>query len=222
MRFGATIISAQMLATVATAQTLSEKAVSVLNEVCVAPTSSEGVMATGEKTAVKDNWKLIRSEAAPMPFMHNEHGVKNSFMSAWEFDLPGGSRARLYVSILRPEPPDFKYTVCLIQPEIDLDSDDLTQSIDRQFGSAVTKDMSGRFKDEKRWFFAAEKSRGNCGKEILVMLHQLSEHGKPKTLTFTDLVYPSDWPAAESTRCPNKQPVPKAEFTLGGISPGKY
>jgi hypothetical protein len=203
MRFGATIISAQMLATVATAQTPSEKAVSILNEVCVAPTSSEGVMAAGEKTAVKDNWKLIRSEAAPMPFMHNEHGVKNSFMSAWEFDLPGGSRARLYVSILRPEPPDFKYTVCLIQPEIDLDSDDLTQSVDRQFGSAVTKDMSGRFKDEKRWFFAAEKSRGNCGKEILVMLHQLSEHGKPKTLTFTDLVYPSDWPAAESTRCPN-------------------
>ena len=50
-------------------------------------------MAAGEKTAVKDNWKLIRSEAVPMPFMHNEHGVKNSFMSAWEFDLPGGSRA---------------------------------------------------------------------------------------------------------------------------------
>ena len=105
-----------MLATVATAQTPSEKAVSILNEVCVAPTSSEGRMAAGEKTAVKDNWKLIRSEAAPAPFMHNENGVKNSFISAWEFNLPGGSRARLYVSVLRPEPPDFKHTVCLIQP----------------------------------------------------------------------------------------------------------
>jgi hypothetical protein len=196
MRFGATIISAQMLATVATAQTPSEKAVSILNEVCVAPASSEGRMAAGEKTAVKENWKLIRSEAAP-------NGVKNSFISAWEFNLPGGSPARLYVSVLRPESPDFKYTVCLIQPEIDLDGDDLTQSIDRQFGSAVTMDMSGRFKDQKSWFFAAEKSRGNCGKKIILTLHQLFEHGKPKTLSFFDAVYPSDWPAAELTRCPN-------------------
>jgi hypothetical protein len=203
MRFGATIISAQILATVATAQTPSEKAVSVLNEVCVAPNSSEERMAAGEKTAAKENWKLIRSEAVPTPFLHNENGVKNSFMSAWGFNLPGGSRARLSVSVLRPEPPDFKYTVCFIQPEIDLDSDDLTQSIDRQFGSAVTKDMPGRFKDKKSWFFAAEKSSGNCGKEIFFLLHQLSEHGKPKTLAFTDFVYPSDSPAAESTRCPN-------------------
>lgn len=203
MRFWATIVSAQMLATVATAQTPSEKAVSILNEVCVAPVSSEFRMAAGEKTAVKENWKFIRSEAAPAPFMHNENGVKNSFISAWEFNLPGGSRARLYVSILRPEPPDFKYTVCLIQPDIDLDSDDLAQSIEREFGSAVTKDVSGRFKDQKSWFFVAEKSRGNCGKEILFLLHQLSDHGKPKTLIFTDFVYPSDSPAAQSTRCPN-------------------
>jgi hypothetical protein len=58
MRFWATIISAQMLATVATAQTPSEKAVSILNEVCVAPNSSEAVMAAGKKTSVKENWKL--------------------------------------------------------------------------------------------------------------------------------------------------------------------
>jgi len=203
MRFGATIIAAQMLATVATAQTPSEKAVSILNEVCVAPTSSEERMTAGEKAAVKENWKQIFSEAVPIPFMHNENGAKKSFMSAWEFNLPGGSRARLYVSILRPEPPDFKYTVCGIQPEIDLDIDDLTQSIDRQFGSSVTKDIPGRFKDEKRWFFTAEKSRGNCGKYIWVPLHQLIEQGKPKSLTFDDIVYPSDWPVAKMTRCPN-------------------
>jgi hypothetical protein len=83
--------------------------------------------------------------------------VKNTFISAWEFNLPGGSRARLYVSILRPEPPDFKYTVCLIQPDIDLDSDDLARSIEREFGSAVTKDMPGRFKDKKSWFFRGRK-----------------------------------------------------------------
>jgi hypothetical protein len=203
LRFWAVIISAQMLATVATAQTPPEKAVSILNEVCVAPNSSEAVMAAGEKTAAQENWKLIRSGPVPTPFMHNENGVKNSFISVWEFNLPGGSRARLHVSVLRPEPSDFKYTVCLIQPDIDLDSDDLTQSIDHQFGSAVTKDMSGRFKDVKRWFFVAEQSRGNCGKEILVALHQLSQHGQPKTLEFTDIVYPREWPAAELTRCPN-------------------
>ena len=204
MRFIATMISAQLLATVATAQTPSEKAVSILNEVCVAPTSSEERMATAEKTALKDNWKLIGSKATPIPFLHNENGAKDSFMSAWDFNLPGGSRARLVVSVLRRETPDFKYTVCLIQPEDDLDIGDLTQSIDRQFGSSVTKDISRRFKDEKKWFFTAEKSRGNCGKYIYVLLHQLTEHGKPKSLLFTDMVYPSDSPAAvEETRCPN-------------------
>jgi len=204
MRFIATMISAQLLVTVATAQTPSAKAVSILNEVCVAPTSSEERMAAGEKTALKENWKLIRSEAAPTPFLHNENGARDSFISAWEFNLPGGSRARLFVSVLRRETPDFKYTVCLIQPGVDLDSDDLTQSIDRQFGLSVTKDISGRFKDEKKWFFTAEKSRGNCGKEITILLHQLTEHGKPKDLMFTDVVYPSGFPAAvELTRCPN-------------------
>jgi hypothetical protein len=203
MRFWATIISAQMLAAVAIAQTPPEKVVSILNEVCVAPNSSEAVMAAGEKTAAQEKWELIRSGPAPTPFLHNENGAKNSFNSAWEFNLPGGSRARLYVSILRPEPSDYKYTACLIQPDIDLNSDDLTQSIYLQFGSAVTRDMSGRFKDEIRWFFAAEQSKGNCGKEIRVSLHQLSQHGQPKALAFTDIVYPRDWRAAESTRCPN-------------------
>ena len=89
------LAAAATAATAATAQTPSEKAVSILNEVCVAPNSSDAVMAAGKKTSVKENWKLIRSEAAPMPFMHNENGVKNSFISAWEFNLPGGSRARL-------------------------------------------------------------------------------------------------------------------------------
>jgi hypothetical protein len=204
MRFIATMISAQLLATVATAQTPSDKAVSILNEVCVAPTSSEERMAAGEKGALRENWKLIRAEATPIPFLHNENGAKDSFMSVWEFNLPGGSPARLYVSVLRRETSDFKYTGCFIQPSADLDIEALTQSIERQFGSSVTEDISGRFKDEKRWFFTAEMSRGNCGKKILVFLHQLTEHGKPKGLMFTDDVFPSGSPAAvELIRCPN-------------------
>lgn len=203
MRIGAALIaSTQLLASAATAQTPSEKIISILNEVCVAPASSEEKMAAGEKYAGKENWKLIRAEAAPMPFIHNENGVKNSFWSAWEFHLPGDSRAQLHVSILRPEPSDFKYTVCIIQPDIDLDGDDISRSIEREFGSSVTRDTSGRFRDHTNWFFVGEMSKGNCGKEIGIFLHRSSERGKPKTIMFTDFVYPGASPLAGSTRCP--------------------
>src|ERR1700753_3805510 len=111
MRLGVTLISAQMWVAVASAETLPDRVVSILKDICVTPTSSEEKMAAGEKNAVKGNWKLLRSEPAPMPMMHNENGVKNSFISAWEFDLPEGSQAQLYISVLRPEPSDFKYTV---------------------------------------------------------------------------------------------------------------
>lgn len=204
MRLWATIISAQMWVAVASAETLPDKVVSILKDICVAPTSSEEKMAAGEKNAVKENWKLFRSGPAPMLFMHNENGAKNSLERAWEFDLPEGSQAQLYISVLRPEPPDFRYTVCLIQPAIDMDAEDVSGSIDRQFGSIVTKDTSGRFRDQKDWFFTEEKSRGNCGKQIFLSLNQASNRGKPKTLIFTDFVYPADSPMAKSTRCPNQ------------------
>lgn len=204
MRFWATLISAQMWVAVASAETLPDKVVSILKDVCVAPISSEEKMTAGEKMAVKENWKLLRSEPAPMPFMHNENGVKNSFVSAWEFDLPEGSQAHLYISVLRPEPSDFRYTLCGIQPTTDMDAEDVSRSIDRQFGSIVTNDTSGRFRDQKDWFFTEEKSRGNCGKRIFLPLNQTSDRGKPKTLAFTDFVYPSGSPLANSTRCPNQ------------------
>jgi hypothetical protein len=204
MRLSATLISAQMWVAVASAETLPDKVVSLLKDICVAPTSSEEKMATGEKTAVKENWKLFRSGPAPMPFMHNENGVKNSFYSIWEFDLPEGSQGQLYISVLRPEPSDFRYTLCLVQPAIDMDAEDISRSIDRQFGSIVTKDASGRFRDQKDWFFTEEKSRGNCGKRIFLPLNQTSDRGKPKTLAFTDFVYPTDSPMAKSTQCPNQ------------------
>jgi hypothetical protein len=204
MRLWVTLVSAQMWVAVASAEALPDKVVSILRDVCVAPTSSEEKMAAGEKNAVKENWKLLRSEPSPMPFTHNETGAKNSFMSAWEFDLPEGSQGQLYISVLRPEPPGFRYTVCLIQPAIDMDAEDISRSIDRQFGSIVTKDTSGRFRYQKDWFFTEEKSRGNCGKRISLPLNQSSDRGKPKTLMFTDAVYPGDSPAAKSTRCPNQ------------------
>jgi hypothetical protein len=203
MRFGAIIIAMLMPANVAMAQTPADKVVSVLNEVCVAPTSSEGKMAAGEAHAGREQWKLLRAEAAPAPLMRNENGVKNSYFSSWEFSLSEGSRAVLSISILRPEPPNFKYTVCVIRPDIDLDADDLVQSIDRQIGSVVTKDTSGRYKSQTSWFFVAEKARGNCGKEIVFTLNQSSNRGKPKFLAFTDFVYPGGSPMDRSTWCPD-------------------
>jgi hypothetical protein len=204
MRLWVTLISAQMWVAVASAETLPDKVASLLKDICVAPTSSEEKMAAAEKNAVKENWKLLRSEPAPMPMMHNENGVKNSFVSGWEFDLPEGQQGQLYISLLRPEPSDFRYTVCIVQAAVDVDAEDISQSIDRQFGSIVTKDTSGRFRDQKDWFFTEEKSRGNCGKRIFLPLNQTSDRGKPKTLAFIDFVYPTDTPAAKSTRCPNQ------------------
>jgi hypothetical protein len=204
MRLSATLISAQMWVAVASAETVPDKIVSLLKDIGVAPTSSEEKMVAGEKNAMKENWKLFRSGPAPMLLMHNENGVKNSFESTWEFDLPEGQQTHLYISVLRPEPPDFRYTVCLIQPAADMDADDISRSIDRQFGSFVTKDTSGRFRDQKDWFFTEEKSRGNCGKQISLSLNQSSNRGKPKTLYFADFLFPADSPMAKSTRCPNQ------------------
>jgi hypothetical protein len=65
MRLWTTLISAQMWAAVASAETLPDRVVSLLKDICVTPTSSEEKMTVGEKTAVKENWKLFRSRPAP-------------------------------------------------------------------------------------------------------------------------------------------------------------
>ena len=203
MRFAITLMSTQILASVASAATLSDKIVATLKEVCVAATSSEAMMAAGERKAAAENWKLLRSGPAPMPFMHNENGPKHSFESAWDL----GAGASLYVSILRPEQPGVKYDICLVQPAADVDGDDLARAVDRQFGPTLTKDTSGRFKDQVSWFFAEEKAKGNCGKQVLFSLNQSSNRGQPKALAFTDFAYPNDrqWDVmAKSTHCPNQ------------------
>jgi hypothetical protein len=199
MRFAVTLLSTQILASAVAAETLSEKMVATLKEVCVAQTSSEAMMAAGEKTAAAENWKLLRSGPTPRPFVHNENGPKESFGSAWDL----GAGASLYISILRPEQPGAKYDICLVKPALQVDGDDLTRAIDRQFGATLTKDTSGRFKNQQTWFFAKEKAQGNCGKQIIFS----SSRGQPETLSFTDFAYPNDsqWDAiAKLTRCPNQ------------------
>lgn len=208
MRFGAVLVSAQLLALGASAETQSDRAVSILNEVCVAQTASEARMAAAEKKAAAESWQLVKSGPAPMAFMHNENGPKVAFMSSWKLD---GSQ--FYISILRPDQrPDlssevrgWKYDVCMVQPDADVDGDELADAINREFKSAVVEDKPRG--DSQTWFFGEDKAGGNCGKKLVVLLHQQSDRGKPKTLIFSDLEYPNDprWNTARNlvTGCPN-------------------
>jgi hypothetical protein len=199
MRFTAALISTQMLVSAVSAEELPEKLVSIVREVCVAATSPEAMMAAGEKAAAEGNWKLVRSGPTPAPLMHNVNGPKVSFTSGWQFGLPDGSQATLYISILRPEQPGLKYDICLLQPTADVDGDDLTRAIEIQFGSMLQK--SARFKNDQRWFFTEERIKGNCGKQISFFLNQSQDRGKSKTLLFTDFAdNDRQWPASS---CPN-------------------
>jgi len=64
----------------------SEKTVSILNEVRVAPTSSEERMAAGEKTALKENWKLNGAEDA-FPLFYVDCGVR-PYLAISTFERP--------------------------------------------------------------------------------------------------------------------------------------
>jgi hypothetical protein len=200
MRFAVAFISAQLLASAASADALSDKMVATLDSICVAPTSSEAMMAAGEKTAVAENWKLLRSGPTPMPVMHGENGPKISFQSTWDL----GAGASLDISIVRPEQLGLKYDICLIQPAANVNSEELAGAIARRFGSTLTKDTSGRFKNQEEWFFTEEKARGNCGKEITFS----RASGQPEILTFTNFAYPNDgrWDVMTklTTSCPTQ------------------
>jgi hypothetical protein len=193
MRFGAALISAQMLASVASAETLPEKMASLLQDVCVSPASSEARMAAGEKAAATENWKVIRSGPAPIVMMHNENGAKIAFENFWDLD-----GLKFYVSIVRPEMPGFRYDVCMVHSD-GIDEDDLTQAIDHKFGSAVTSDK--RYRNQRGWFFADEKARGNCGKRIYLSRSIPSE---TPALVFQDIVFPNEPASAKAsfTGCP--------------------
>lgn len=205
MRLGATLITVQMLATVAHADTLSDAVVSVFDEVCVAPSSSGGRVTAAERRASERGWKLLRSEPAPMPMIHNENGPKNSHMSAWKLNFTAGAKANLFISALASEKPDLRHTVCIVQPTVMIEAKEMSKSIERQFGSRITPDMPTRFNDPI-WFLAEDRARGNCGKQISFSLNESHDRGKPKPLLFTDFAYPSDghWAAlVQTTKCPN-------------------
>lgn len=188
------------------AETLAGRVVTLLNDVCVKPANPEAMVAAGDRLAAAEGWKVVQSGATPMPMLHHENGAKVSYTKTWDIGLSEGARLHLGVSILRPEMPGVKYSLCAAQPSVDIDRDSLRHAIDGQFGSIVTKDMSGRFTASESWFFAEEKARGNCGKQITVLLNQISSRGKPKALIFTDFAFPNngEWSGIlSSTKCPS-------------------
>jgi len=199
MRFTAALISTQLLASAVSAETLPDKVVSVLKDVCVTPTSSEAMLAAGEKLAAAENWKLVRSGPAPVPIMHNEKGEKVAFESVWELD-----GLKLYVSILRPSIPGFRYDLCMVAPDADIDVDHLSQAIHRKFGSALTSDK--RYRVRQSWLFTDEKVRGNCGKQIYFPRSSAGNAVQSIALFFSNVAYPDDpqWDTARAdfTRCP--------------------
>jgi hypothetical protein len=199
MHFCGALLSGLMFVSVASAVTLPEQIVSILKEVCAAPISPEAMLTAGEKMAAVENWKLLRSEPVPIPFMHNENGEKRSFMSAWEFGLVDGSQATLAISIVRPELPEIKkYNFCGVQLAIDIDSDELAQTVNRRLGSLLTREARDPFINEMRWFFTEEMAKGNCGKQLLLSSRS------PKSLIIVDQDYPNKEKFDLSTRCPNQ------------------
>ncbi|MEA2822062.1 MAG: hypothetical protein QOJ86_4066 [Bradyrhizobium sp.] len=205
MRFWAALLSGLMSVSVASAATLPEQIVSIIKEVCAAPISPEAMLTAGEKMAAAENWKLLRSEPAPIPFMHNENGAKKSFVSVWEFGLVDASQATLAISIVRPELPEIKkYNFCAVQPTIDIDGDELARTVNRRLGSIVTREARDPFINQMRWFFTEEMAKGNCGKQLVLFLNQQSSLGVPKSLAVIDQDYPNKEKFDLSTRCPNQ------------------
>src|ERR1700733_14748303 len=117
--------------------------------------------------------------------------------------MPGST---LSMSIMRPPLEDGrKFSGCVMQPAIEMGTNDLAERIERQFGSSVTKDVSGRYRDEADWFFTNEKAAGNCGRKITEFFPRMSDSGAPTTLMFSDIEIGKKWPAAEMTKCPSEE-----------------
>jgi hypothetical protein len=90
-----------------------------------------------------------------------------------------------------------------MQPTTEIGANVLAEQIEQQFGSSVTKDVSGRYRDQAQWFFTSEKAAGNCGRTITESFNQMSDKGTPTTLMFSDIEIAKKWPASEMSKCPS-------------------
>jgi hypothetical protein len=186
----------------ASAEPLAVRIVELMKRVCVDPRTPEAMIQAAQHLAAVEAWTLIGAAATPIPIMHNSSGPKLSFTSTWDIGSSEGSATRLSVSILRHEIEGVRYSVCTIQPSQGGNAEEFATAIEGRFGTALTADRSSHFVDSRVWFFTDQMARGNCGKQITILEHHLSEKGKPATAIFMDVGYPNDGsPAYAATRC---------------------
>jgi hypothetical protein len=188
------------------AEPTAVRLVQVFKQVCSAPTTPEGILHAGEVRASAERWKLLGSAQTPLPIMHNHKGPKISYSSAWDLDEAAPSHALLMVSIVRPEIPGVKHSVCSIVPKLDIERAVLAKTVEEQFGPVVVRDTGSRFANAWFWHFTQEKSAGNCGRQIVIHeQRELREFGQ-HALLFNDFAYPDDgnWVGARAgTFCRN-------------------
>jgi hypothetical protein len=172
-------------ANVARAETVADRVIQVMHDACLSPTTPEGMIDAGNRIATAEGWTLIAAQPAPMPMMHNENGPKVSFTSGWEFGLPDGSKERIWISILRPEQPGVKHSICIVSYPATVTPDVMQQTLEHRLGALIVQDTK-KWNGSRQWFFAEERQRGNCGRQIV-----LFENGKP-SLMYLDGAYPND------------------------------
>jgi hypothetical protein len=188
MRILTLLMSASALLSVAfaaRAETVADRVVQVLHDACVSPTTPEGMIDAGNRIAAAEGWTLVAAGPAPMPMMHNENGPKVSFASGWVFGLPDGSKERVWISILRPEQPGVKHSVCVVSYPETVTPDVMQQALEQRLGALIVQDTK-KWNGSRQWFFAEERQRGNCGRTIA-----LFENSKP-SLLYIDGAYPND------------------------------
>ena len=173
------------IAGTARAEVVADRLVQVLNDACVSPTTPEGMIDAGNRIAAAEGWELLRAEPAPMPMLHNYDGPKVSFASAWGLTLPDGSRAMVSMSILRPEQPGVRHSLCGIALAVEIEPEILARALEQRLGALIVRDAR-RWSGSRQWFFAEERRRGNCGRKIA-----LFENNKP-SLMYIDGAYPND------------------------------
>ncbi|HKS63362.1 MAG TPA: hypothetical protein VJT13_16800 [Xanthobacteraceae bacterium] len=173
------------IAGTARAEVVADRLVQVLNDACVSPTTPEGMIDAGNKIAAAEGWHLLRAQPAPMPFMHNENGPKMSFETVWEFGLPDGAKGGVWISILRPEKPGVKHSMCTVEHTAAIEPDILERALEQRLGALIVRDTK-KWSGSRHWFFTEERRRGNCGRMIALF------ERKPPTLMYVDGVYPND------------------------------
>jgi hypothetical protein len=160
MRLFALLILSPLLLPISAVQAepMEDRVVGLLQDVCISATTPEGMIDAGNKRAAAEGWKLLRSGPAPLPIMHNHDGPKVSFESAWAIELPDGLKADLWISIVRPEMPGVRHSICVIEPAPAIEAGALARTLEESFGSRIIRDT----RVSRKWFFDEETQRGNC------------------------------------------------------------